>query len=440
MGAAFCQLLAQVLAILSAGKHFKHQATQPKNKRRHTMEMIVAAASSSLFLAFLLAALAAIGPFSIDTFLPAMQAIGAALQSSPIAVQQALTLYMFFYGFMMLWHGALSDSFGRRPIILLSLLLFLAASFGCQFANSLEELLFYRSLQGVSGGAGLIIGRAMLRDLFSGVAAQKMMSYVTMMFAFAPAIAPMIGGWLYQAFDWRSIFLFMAWFGVLLFLLCWRFLPESLPKPQRQPFHLRVLAQNYLKIIKNPAFLALALVLAFNFAGSFLYIAASPVFLLDHLNLTETDFIWLFAPLISGVLIGSWLSGKLAGRRGLKFLLGAGYAAMLLASASNVLLAAFCPPDVPQSVLPIGLYTLGMSLISPSLSLLILEMTPDLRGTASSLQGFIQTTFSSFVAGFMAPIFWVSPLGLALGNAIFLLLSLFMLLLYWRRHRQNADF
>lgn len=367
-----------------------------------------------------------------------MQAIGAALQSSPIAVQQALTLYMFFYGFMMLWHGALSDSFGRRPIILLSLLLFFAASVGCQFAENLEELLFYRSLQGISGGAGLIIGRAMIRDLFEGVAAQKMMSYVTMMFAFAPAIAPMIGGWLYQAFGWRSIFLFMALFGILLLLLCSISLPESLAKPQRQPFKYQVLATNYITIIKNTGFLYLAFSLAFNFSGTFLYIASSPVFLLDHLQLKETDFIWLFGPLISGVMLGSWLSGKLAGRRSLRFLLILSYAAMILASGVNLMIAALYPPSVPLSVLPLGLYTFGMSLISPSLSLLILEMSPTLRGTLSSLQGFIQTTFSSVVAGLMAPIFWTSPLTLAFGNALFLVLSLLMLLLYQRWQKQTS--
>ena len=178
-------------------------------------------------LALMLAALSTLGPFSIDTFLPAMGAIGTALEASPLEMQQALSVYLFFYGGMMLWHGSISDAMGRRPVLMVATGLFACASIGCMLAQSLGQLLLFRALQGVCGGAGLIVGRAIIRDTFDGHDAQRLMSQVTMLFSLSPALAPVIGGWLYGAFGWRSIFAFMALVGLVLFVLCWRWLPET---------------------------------------------------------------------------------------------------------------------------------------------------------------------------------------------------------------------
>lgn len=390
---------------------------------------------STLSFAALLAGLSSIGPFSIDTFLPAMRAIGESLNSTPVAIQQALTLYLFCYGLMMLWYGALSDSFGRRPIILISLIVFFFASIGCQFAQSLNELLIYRAIQGLSGGTGLIIGRAMIRDLFSGIQAQKIMSHVTMMFALSPAIAPIIGGWLFEWFDWRAIFLFMALFAFTLFVLCCIFLPESHAPSKRQAFHFKTLLKNYFAIGQHKGFLFLAFTIAFNFSGTFLYIASAPILLTQHLKLAPTEFIWLFAPLVSGIILGSGLAGKLAGKRSLKTLVIMAYLCMLTSCFLNVFIAATFEPSVPLSVLPITLYTFGMSLLSPSLSIVVLEFFPMLRGTTSSLQGFTQTTLTSLIAGFVAPLLWGSPLNIALGALTCLCVGLSMLVMfhYWQK-------
>ena len=181
-------------------------------------------------LALLLAALATLGPFSIDTFLPAMADIGVALSASPLQMQQALSVYLFCYALMMLWHGAISDSVGRRPVILVSCLCFAIASVGCAMASDLSTLLLFRGMQGLCGGAGLVVGRAIIRDRFHGHDAQRMMSQVTMLFSVSPAIAPVVGGLLFGSFGWRSIFVFMALLGLLLFAACWRSLPETLAR------------------------------------------------------------------------------------------------------------------------------------------------------------------------------------------------------------------
>ena len=209
-------------------------------------------------LALMLAALSTLGPFSIDTFLPAMGAIGTALEASPLEMQQALSVYLFFYGGMMLWHGSISDAMGRRPVLMVATGLFACASIGCMLAQSLGQLLLFRALQGVCGGAGLIVGRAIIRDTFDGHDAQRLMSQVTMLFSLSPALAPVIGGWLYGAFGWRSIFAFMALVGLVLFVLCWRWLPETHARERRSSLAPRMLLRNYWQVVRQPEFRWLA--------------------------------------------------------------------------------------------------------------------------------------------------------------------------------------
>ncbi|MGH8712629.1 MAG: MFS transporter, partial [Casimicrobiaceae bacterium] len=157
-------------------------------------------------LATLLAALAMLGPFSIDAYLPAFHDIGREFDVPPIAVQQTLSVYLFAYAFMMLWHGALADALGRRPVVLANLGLYALATLGCAIAGNIETLWLFRALQGICAGAGIVIGRAIIRDRFHGAEAQRLMSQITMVFGIAPAIAPVLGGVLLNLSGWRAIF------------------------------------------------------------------------------------------------------------------------------------------------------------------------------------------------------------------------------------------
>ena len=152
----------------------------------------------------MLAALATLGPFSIDAYLPAFAGIQASLDASPLQIQQTLSGYLFAFALMFLFHGALSDSFGRRPVIIVALVVYTAASLWCAVADSVHGLIVGRVLQGLSVGAGMVVGRAMIRDLFGPEDAQRLMSMVTLVFGLAPAIAPVIGGWLFVGLGWRS--------------------------------------------------------------------------------------------------------------------------------------------------------------------------------------------------------------------------------------------
>ena len=364
-------------------------------------------------IALLLAALAAIGPFSVDTYLPSLHDIGDSLHASPLDVQQTLTTYLLMFSVMSLWHGAISDALGRRRIILLSLWLFSLASLGCLFATRIEHLWLLRGLQGFAACAGVVVSRAIVRDLFSGPAAQRLMSHITMIFAIAPAIAPVIGGHLQSWFGWRSVFVFLALMGVALLAACsWR-LPETLPPERRQSLHPVYLGKAYWRTMTSPLFLLATAATTFNFAGYFIYIMSAPAFLVRHLGLPETSFLWLFGPSMGGLVFGAWLSGRLAGKFSPRKTVACGYALMGLAALINIVLNLALPPGLPWSILPMPLYTLGMSLTMPSMTLLALELFPAQRGLAASCQMFIQSMHNSLIAGVIAPRAWQSTLTLA---------------------------
>jgi len=365
----------------------------------------------------LLAALSALGPFSIDTYLPSFHEIGEKLHATPLQVQQTLSVYLLAFAMMTLWHGAISDRFGRRRVILAALGLFGLASVGCLVATSIEQLWFWRAMQGVTAGAGIVISRAIVRDLFDGPPAQRLMSQITMMFALAPAIAPVIGGWLQTLFGWRSIFAFLVLSTAALGLACWKLLPETLPPEKRQSLQPAYLGRSYFKVLTSPRFLFACAALSLNFLGFFIYVLSAPTFLMKHLGVPETGFLWLFGPAMSGLMGGAWLSGRLAGKRSPEKTIGLGYLLMVSAAIFNVSLNLALPPGLPWSVMPIFVYTLGMSLAMPSLTLLALDPFPEQRGLAASCQTFFQSGANSIAAGLIVPLLWGSTLTLSLGMA-----------------------
>jgi len=371
-------------------------------------------------IAILLASLAALGPFSIDTYLPSFPAIAQNLGASQIEVQQTLAIYLLSFALMTLWHGAIADRFGRRRVILVALALFAVASAGCAFATRIEHLWFWRAMQGITAGAGIVISRAIVRDLFDGPPAQRLMSQMTMMFALAPAIAPVIGGWLQTLFGWRSVFIFLVLWTATLLFACWKLLPETLPPEKRQSLHPTYLGKTYWRVVTSPPFLFVCAAISLNFAGFFVYVLSAPVFLMTHLGLHETDFLWLFGPAMAGMILGSWLSGRLAGKLSPSRTILFGYLIMASAALYNLGLNLLLPPSIPWSVTPIFIYTLGMSLAMPSLSLMALDPFPAQRGLAASCQTFFQSGFNSITAALIAPALWGSTLSMALGMAALL--------------------
>jgi DHA1 family bicyclomycin/chloramphenicol resistance-like MFS transporter len=378
-------------------------------------------------LAMLLASLAILGPFAVDSYLPAFPDIQSSLQATPLQVQQTLSIYMFAFAMMILWHGALSDAFGRRNIILGSLAVFAIASLGCASAHSVEYLWAFRALQGVSAGAGIVIGRAIIRDLHAGPQAEKLLSLVTMIFSIGPAIAPVIGGWIVKLLNWRAIFLLLFAYTVLLIWICWKRLPETLPVSSRQPFNPRFLWQSYSHIFRTPLFHLRAGAIAFNFAGLFLFVASAPAVVTVHLGLGQDQFAWLFVPAVSGVFLGSLAANRLAGKWPIPRQVRLGFILMLGSGLFNTLYHALYPAQLPWTVAPLFFYTAGMSMVMPGVTLMVLDLFPHIRGIVASCQSFTMTMLAAVVAGALSPLLSNSMFLLAAGQLGFVLLGF----LFW---------
>jgi len=374
---------------------------------------------SAAALATILAALSMLGPFSIDAYLPAFPNIQATLHATPLEVQQTLTAYMLAFAGMVLWHGAISDAFGRRNVILVSLVTFAIGTLGCAAAHTVHYLWVFRVMQGVSAGAGVVVGRAIIRDLYADAEAARLLSMVTMIFSIAPAVAPILGGWIVTLSDWRSIFLALLAYSVALFLYCYRRLPETLPPARRHPFNPRFLVRSYSEILRSPLFHLKTGVVALNFGGLFLYISAAPVFLPQQLHLGASQFGWLFIPSVSGIFLGALAANRIAGKMAFSQQIAIGFCFLLAASTFNLLYHLWLPPALPWSVAPMLCYTFGMSVVAPAATLLALDLFPHIRGTVASCQSFAVTLLGAIVAGTIAPVLSHSVLWLAAGQMAF---------------------
>ena len=384
--------------------------------------------------AAMLAALATLGPFSIDAYLPAFAGIQSSLAATPLQIQQTLSAYLFAFGIMFLFHGALSDSFGRKPVIMVALVVYTLGSAAAAITDSVTGLIGWRVVQGLSVGAGMVVGRAMIRDLFGPEDAQRLMSLVTLFFGLAPAIAPVIGGWLFVGLGWRSIFWFLAAVGALLVAAGWRFLPETLPPGHRQSFHPVPLMKGYQEVGINARFLLLSLAVGFNFNAFFLYIVSAPTFLGEHLGLGPQQYAWLFFPCIAGIMFGAQLSGRAAGRHSPATTVQRAYLFMGGAAAVNLVYSFAVPPSIPWAVIPIAIYGIGFAMAMPSISLITLDLFPTRRGMAASLQGFVSGMVNVLVAGVVSPLLWDHPRWLAMGMAAMALLGFAS----WRAYLRSA--
>jgi len=384
-------------------------------------------------LAFLLALLGMLGPFSIDTYIPAFSGIAQAIGATPVEMQQTLSAYLFGFAFMNLFHGALSDSFGRRPVVLWGIAVFTLASAGCALSQNIGHLVFFRALQGLSTGAGIVVSRAVIRDMFPPDQAQKVMSQVTIYFGVAPAVAPIVGGWLFVHAGWHSIFWFLTAVGVALWLANWKLLPETLHATHRQAFNVRNLMRGYWQLGSSPRFLLLALASGVPFNGMFLYVLAAPAFLGEHLHLAPTEFFWFFMLTIGGIMAGSFASGRLAGRITPRRQIRWGFVVMVLVSLANVAANLLLPATVAWALVPIAVFAFGWALMVPVVTLLVLDLVPERRGMASSLQAFIGSTANGIVAGVIAPLVMHSTRQLAVASLLMMCVGLVSWLYVKRR-------
>ena len=384
-------------------------------------------------LTLIAALLSMLGPFSIDTYLPSFPDIESEFGISRAMLSQSLSVYLLAFAFSTLFWGPVADRYGRRLVILISMFLYTLGSIGCALADSTETFMLLRIAQGLAASGGFIASRAMIRDAHDADSARRAMSQVMLLFALSPAIAPILGGWLHDYFGWRSVFWFLSAFGSMLVLMGF-FIKETLVEEHRQSIHPGAVIRVYMSALLHKRFPALIFSLSFAFAGLFLYIAGAPTVIYDFLGLGSNDFGWLFIPIVGGLMVGASISSRLAHRWPARRTITTGFALMGVAAVLNLLEVNFNGASILTVIGPLVLFVLGLAMLMPAITVMALDCLPNHRGTAASMQGFLQMITNAAVASFALPLLQAKWLNFVLGQAVFLLLAVML----WYRLRRDS--
>ncbi len=387
--------------------------------------------TSKFWLIIAAALLSMVGPFSIDTYLPSFPNMEADFQISRALLSQSLGAYLLGFSVMTLIWGPLTDRFGRRPIIFVSASLYLLASLGCALTDDFQNFIIFRIFQGAAASGGYVAGRAMIRDSFNQRNARKAMSQVMMLFAVAPAIAPIIGGILHNILGWRSVFYFLACYAAIVLLIATFRIKESLPIEHQQSLHPKKVIQVYHQALWHPRFIGLVLTITFSFAGFFIYVVGAPTIIFDVLHWQAEDFFYLFAPVTLGIVIGSLFAGRLSLHLSPEQMINQGLFLTGLAVIANLLQVYLIPTSALFSIAPLVLYAFSLAIIMPNITVLALDCLPRNRGSAAAVQGAIQMLSNAILASFIAPL-----LGSQAVNFVWVQVIAFLLvLLLWGYNR-----
>jgi len=339
---------------------------------------------------FLLTALVAFGPVSTDLYLPSLPAMTEAFGTEVSQVQLTLSLFIAGFAVSQIIFGPLSDRFGRRPVLLVGLLIYFAASVGAIFAFGIDQLIAWRFIQCIGAGSGPVLGRAIVRDLYEGDAAARVLSYMSSAMALAPLVAPILGGQLELAFGWQSNFVVLTIFGGAVLAVSWKMLNETNKYMDRQAINPLRVAENYGRLLKDRTFIGYTLVVSFSFAGLFCFISGSSFVLIDVLKVPTEYFGFCFAAVVAGYASGSFVTGKLTGTWGIPKLVAFGGN---LALAAALLLAGLAwggIETVAAIIVPMPLIFFSLGFCLPTGTAAALRPFPKIAGSASSLLGFIQ--------------------------------------------------
>ncbi|RMF18268.1 MAG: Bcr/CflA family efflux MFS transporter, partial [Gammaproteobacteria bacterium] len=314
------------------------------------------------------ALLVMLGPFSIDAYLPAFPSIEADYGVSRALLSQTLAGYLIAYaGGMLIW-GPLADHYGRRPVIVVSLLMFAAASALCAAAPDLNVFLTGRILQGLAASGSTVASRAMIRDAHTPEGAQRAMSQVMMVFTIAPVMAPLVGGWLVSALGWRSIFWTLVGYATLLSVILAVCLPETRPAGDVRPLAFGRIFRTYGDTLAHARFRLLLMTGTCTFGAFFLYIAGAPTVIFDVLGLSETDFIWQFGPMVTGMFLGSLVSQRIARRHGPVVAVSWAWRLATLAALFNLGQSLWLTPHIVTVIGPLVVMAFAIALLLPGIT------------------------------------------------------------------------
>ncbi len=350
-------------------------------------------------LPLLLAMLTAISPLAIDMYLPAMALMATDLATDIHWVELSVSAYLLGFAIGQLSGGPLSDRFGRKPLIMIGLLVFTLSSYYLIDADSLSELLWLRVVQALGGGLATVNAAAIVRDLFRGADVARTLSMVAMITMMAPLLAPVLGALLLSLSGWRTIFLTLTVYGGVALLLLSTLLPESHPPCARKR---RWPVQDYRRVLSHPRARILILALSLSYSGMFIFITASPYLYLEHFSRTPQQFPWLFGANILVMMVMNRLNIWLLNRYHSQVILRAGLTLQACCALLMVTLFSLHPAASLWLVLPLMMVFIGsLGLVGANATAMILHHFRDISATANALAGVLQ-----FCGGALAGLLW----------------------------------
>ena len=338
----------------------------------------------------LLTALVALGPISTDLYLPSLPAIRAAFGADEGLTQLTLSVFMAGFAVSQLAYGPLSDRFGRRPVLLGGLGLYIAASLACFLAPTIEVLIAARAMQAMGACAGPVLGRAMVRDLVGPERAAVLLSYIGMAMALAPAVGPLLGGYLQVAFGWRAAFAALMAVAALLVLTAALGLPETNRYRNPRAMQPRVLVATYRELMADPVYRGYVATIALTFAGLFSFISGAAFVLIEAVGLSPDAFGLSFATIVLGYILGNFVSSRATRRHGHDRMIAAGLACVLAGGLPMAALAFAGVQTAGAVVAPMAVFMVGAGLILPNALAGAVGPYPTKAGSASALLGFTQ--------------------------------------------------
>lgn len=347
-------------------------------------------ALTSVRTSLLLALAVALGPLATDMYLPALPQIGQDLNSPAGPVQLTLSLYLAGFALAQLIYGPLSDRYGRKPVMIAGLLIFILASIGCACAESIETLMACRFLQAIGGCAGPVLGRAAIRDIYPPRQAARMLALLASLIALAPALAPTLGGLLLARHGWGAIFVVLAVYGVVTLALLAFAMPESLPPERRQSVPPAQLLRNYRILMADIRFLGYTGTNAAIYGGLFAFLSGAPFVLIEVLGIAPHHFGPYTACMVVGYMAGNLISARLSGRAPGDRILARGLLVAMAGGGSMAILAWQEVASVWAVILPQTLFMLGAGMLLPQALAGALANFPGMAGSASALFGFVQ--------------------------------------------------
>ncbi|MEC6906922.1 Bcr/CflA family multidrug efflux MFS transporter [Photobacterium piscicola] len=360
-----------------------------------------ASSKLSLQLILILGAIAALTPFAIDMYLPAMPNIAKDFLVSPGAVQVTLTAYTAGFAFGQLIHGPLADSYGRRPMLIAGTVSFLVLTILGALSTNITELTIVRVAQGFAGAAAAVIIGALVRDMFEREEFSRTMSFVTLVMTIAPLVAPVLGGHLSVWFGWRAVFWALAVFAVIVLVSILFQIKETLPKEKRMPFHLSSIIKNYKRLLSNPVAFGLVCCSGFSFAGMFTFLTAGSFVYIDIYGVSVENFGYYFCLNILCMILFTSINGRFVKRKGTHWMLRFGLAIQLTAGVL-LFLGQWLGLGLWGVVIPVALFIGTLSTIGSNTMACLLSSYPQMAGTASSLGGTFRFGIGSIIGGLVA--------------------------------------